>query len=125
MHLTLMSFGYKRDLPPDAEIVFDVRFLKNPHYDPALQPFSGLDKSVGEHIESDPDFADFYAKLTALLTLMLQRHRDKERQTMTIAIGCTGGKHRSVYMVQKLGGFLEKEGYKVTLNHRDLEKEKI
>lgn len=120
MHLTLMSFSYKRNVLPDADMVFDVRFLKNPHYDPALQPLCGLDAPVGAYIESDEDFHDFYTKLTALLSLMLRRLRDKDRDAASVAVGCTGGKHRSVYLVQKLGAFFQESGYKVTLEHRDL-----
>jgi len=120
MNVTLMSFGFKREVMPQAELVFDVRFLKNPHYDPALQAMTGLDALVGEHVKSDPDFAEFYQKLTGLLTLTLRRFVEKERETTTIAIGCTGGQHRSVYIAQKLGAFLQKQGYNVSIQHRDL-----
>ena len=102
-------------------MVFDVRFLKNPHYDPALKPMSGLDAPVGDYIESDTGFADFFAHLTQLVTPLLPRYLDEGKNYLTIAIGCTGGRHRSVYLVQKLGAFLHAAGYNTTLRHRDLE----
>ncbi len=120
LSVVLTSFSFKGGLPRDADIVFDVRFLKNPHYDSSLRPLNGLNKAVGDYIESDRDFAYFYGKLTDLLKPLLPRYLEEGKNYLTIAVGCTGGKHRSVYMVQKLGAFLETSGYKVTLRHRDL-----
>ena len=122
LSVILTSFSFKNGLPRDADMVFDVRFLKNPHYDPVLKNENGMHKDVGAYIESDRDFADFYHKLTDMLMPLLPRYLEEGKNYLTIAIGCTGGKHRSVYMVQKLGGFLECNGYKVTIRHRELEK---
>lgn len=120
--LLLTSFAYKRGLPAQADLVFDARFLKNPHYDEALKPLNGLDEGVGEHIETDPDFAAFYDNFTGLIMPLLPRYLAREERTQfTIAIGCTGGQHRSVYIVQKLGAFLQEAGYNVAISHRELE----
>ncbi len=118
--LILTSFAYKHGLPADANLVFDVRFLKNPHYDPDLQGLTGLDAPIGPYIESDPDFAAFYTQLTDLLILLLPRYMERKQDYFTIAVGCTGGRHRSVYIAKKLSEFLSGQGYKVTLKHREL-----
>lgn len=121
LSIVLSSFSFKRGIPREADMVFDVRFLKNPHYNPELKPLSGLDESVGKYIESDTGFGDFFTHLTTLITPLLPRYLEEGKNYLTIAIGCTGGRHRSVYLVQKLGGFLHRAGYNITLRHRDLE----
>jgi len=121
LSVVLTSFSFKRGVPPDADIVFDVRFLKNPYYDPTLRHLTGQDAAVGEHIESDPGFTSFFTSLTGLLGPLLPRYLEEGKHYLTIAIGCTGGRHRSVYVVKKLGAFLGGSDYKVTLRHRDLE----
>lgn len=120
LSVVLTSFSFKHGLPRDADMVFDVRFLKNPHYDPELQPLTGLDPRVGAHVASDPGFDAFYSGLTGFVLPLLPRYLDEGKSYLTIGIGCTGGKHRSVYLVQKLGAFLEGHGYNVTLRHRDI-----
>jgi UPF0042 nucleotide-binding protein len=121
LSVVLTSFSFKHGLPREADMVFDVRFLKNPHYDNVLRPLSGLDSEVGKYIESDAGFAVFFKNLTAFITPLFPRYLEEGKNYLTIAIGCTGGRHRSVYLVQKLGGFLQQTGYNVTLRHRDLE----
>ncbi len=121
LSVVLTSFSFKRGIPREADMVFDVRFLRNPHYDPGLRQLTGLDSSVGKYIESDIGFADFFTNLTTLITPLLPRYLEEGKNYLTIAIGCTGGRHRSVYIVQKLGGFLQQAGYNMTLRHRDLE----
>lgn len=121
LSIVLTSFSFKRGLPREADMVFDVRFLKNPHYDAKLKSLTGLDKKVAAYIESDAGFADFFQRLSGLLKPLLPRYLDEGKNYLTLAIGCTGGKHRSVYLVQKLGAFLHEQGYNVTLRHRDLE----
>jgi UPF0042 nucleotide-binding protein len=118
--LTVLSFSFKRGLPREADNVIDVRFLKNPHYDPALRQLSGRDKPVGQHIESDHDFASFYEGLCTLVSPLLPRYVAEGKHYLTIAIGCTGGQHRSVYVAEKLSAFLRAQGYNVTTRHRDL-----
>lgn len=120
--LTLMSFSYRRGLPETADMAVDVRFLKNPFYDTALSKLTGLDQAAGDYIESDPDFAAFFSHLTELLLPLLPRYFTEERKNFTFAIGCTGGQHRSVYVVEKLAAFLRDKGYKVTVQHRDLKR---
>ncbi|MDE3017274.1 MAG: RNase adapter RapZ [Pseudomonadota bacterium] len=119
--LSLVSFSYRRGLPREADLVFDVRFLKNPYYNPELKHLNGLDAAVGKAIEADAVFADFYARLTGLLAPLLPCYLEEGKHYLTIAVGCTGGRHRSVYMVQKLGEFFREGGYNITLRHRDLE----
>lgn len=121
-HLSVVvtSFSFKQGLPREADIVFDVRFLKNPHYVPELKPKTGLETEVGEYVESDEDFAPFFDNLTGLLAPLLPRYMAEGKHYLTIGIGCTGGRHRSVHVAQKLGGFLEASGYKVTVRHRDI-----
>ncbi len=121
LSVVLTSFSFKYGIPREADMVFDVRFLKNPHYDLHLRPLSGLDTEVGKYIESDAGFANFFQNLTNLITPLLPRYLEEGKCYLTIAIGCTGGKHRSVYISKKLGEFLDKSGYNITLRHRDLE----
>ncbi|MEK9672218.1 MAG: RNase adapter RapZ [Rhodospirillaceae bacterium] len=116
----VVSFSYKRSVPRDADLVFDVRFLKNPHYDLSLRPLSGLDDDVGDYVSRDPGFDGFFANLTALLTPLLPRYADEGKSYLTIAIGCTGGRHRSVYTAEKLGARLAEQGERVRIRHRDL-----
>ncbi|MDX1975635.1 MAG: RNase adapter RapZ [Rickettsiales bacterium] len=120
MSVALSSFSFKHGLPRDADMVFDVRFLTNPHYDPELQPLTGLDEAVGKRIETDPNFAAFFDRLIGLIKPLLPRYVEEGKNYLTIAIGCTGGKHRSVYVTQKLGHMLQMHGYNVTIRHRDL-----
>ncbi|MEQ1790316.1 MAG: RNase adapter RapZ, partial [Rickettsiales bacterium] len=121
LSVVLSSFSFKHGVPREADMVFDVRFLKNPHYDDKLRPLSGLNHAVGKYIESDIGFIDFFNNLTTLISPLLPRYLEEGKNYLTIAIGCTGGRHRSVYLVQKLGGFLEQTGYNITIRHRDLE----
>lgn len=120
LSVVLTSFSFKHGIPREADMLFDVRFLRNPHYDSALRELTGLDKEVGEYIEADIDFADFFKNMTTLISQLLPRYLEEGKNYLTIAIGCTGGRHRSVYTVQKLGKFLEQAGYNLTLRHRDL-----
>jgi UPF0042 nucleotide-binding protein len=122
LSVVLTSFSFKRSIPREADMVFDVRFLKNPYYDVSLRPLNGLDAIVGATIESDYGFEDFYQRLTGFVLPLLPRYIEEGKHYLTIAIGCTGGRHRSVYVVQKLGAFLKSAGYKVTTRHRDMEK---
>jgi RNase adapter protein RapZ len=118
-NIALLSFSFRQGLPNGADMVIDARFLQNPFYVPSLKEFSGLDKAAGDYIESDPDFPGFFAGLTALLVPLLPRYL-AEKNTFTLAIGCTGGRHRSVYVAKKLGEFLRDQGYDVAITHRDL-----
>jgi len=116
------SFGYRNGLPRDADLVFDVRFLKNPHYDLDLRPLTGKDDAVGDYIKTDPAFALFFQRLTELLDLLLERYQAEGKSYLTIALGCTGGHHRSVFVARSLENWLDEHGHAVQIRHRDLDK---
>lgn len=120
MTLFVMSFGFKNGLPREADLVFDVRFLVNPHYDPMLKALTGRDKAVADHVAADPDFQPFFNNLTTLLTPLLPRYAQEGKSYLTVAVGCTGGRHRSVAVTEKLSQWLEQRGERVHLRHRDL-----
>jgi UPF0042 nucleotide-binding protein len=107
MTLSLTSFAYPKGLPRDADLVFDMRFLRNPHYDPILRSKTGLDPDVAAYVELDPDFEAYLSKITDLLRLLLPRFVREGKKYANIAIGCTGGRHRSVHVVQRLAIWLE------------------
>ncbi|MEQ8349072.1 MAG: RapZ family nucleotide-binding protein [Sneathiellaceae bacterium] len=119
MTVVLTSFSFRRGLPREADLVFDVRFLRNPHYDPALQPRTGDDPEVGAYIAADPGFPPFFEQLSGMLRLLLPRYAAEGKQYLTIAIGCTGGRHRSVFTARSLADLLASDGIQVTLRHRD------
>jgi len=114
------SFSYKKGIPREADLVFDVRFLRNPHYDLALRSLTGLDADVGAYVEQDDAFNGFWGNLTNLIQPLLPRYSAEGKSYLTIAIGCTGGQHRSVYLAEKLWKWLQKNGENVQLQHREL-----
>lgn len=118
--LFVTSFSYARGVPREADLVFDVRFLRNPHYDADLQALSGRDAAVGSYIEADPDFAEFLANLKSLIAPLLPRYAEEGKSYLTIAIGCTGGRHRSVFVTEQLARWLGEKGETVHVLHRDL-----
>ncbi len=119
MLVNVRSFGYKHGVPSDADLMFDVRFLRNPHYVPELQPFTGADAAVEAYVLADPDARPYLDKLKDLLAFSLPRYSDEGKSYLTVAIGCTGGRHRSVVFARLLGDFLRAQGYEVVLEHRD------
>jgi len=120
MTLTLMSFGFARGMPPVADLVFDMRFLDNPHWDPVLKPLTGQDAPVGEHIRRDPAFAEAFERIRDLLLLLLPRYQAQGKAYVTVAFGCTGGRHRSVFVTEQMGAALRGAGFSPTLLHRNL-----
>jgi UPF0042 nucleotide-binding protein len=116
----IVSFSFARGLPREADLVFDVRFLRNPYYLPALKPLTGQDAAVADYVGSDPDFAAFYDRMTGLLFPLLPRYVREGKKYLTIAIGCTGGRHRSVMVANRLGGDLRERGWRVAVAHRDI-----
>jgi UPF0042 nucleotide-binding protein len=106
MIVSLMSFAYPKGLPREADLVFDARFLRNPHYDPILRPKTGLDPDVGAYVEEDPDFVKFFSQIRELIDLLLPRFVQEGKKYATITIGCTGGRHRSVHLIEKLANHL-------------------
>jgi len=121
LRIFLTSFGYRNGLPRDADLVFDVRFLKNPHYVPELKPKTGLDRVVGAYIEQDPALEPFVTHLMALLEPLLPLYEAEGKSYLTIAVGCTGGQHRSVYMVERLRDLLDKRNVPAEARHRDIQ----
>lgn len=121
--VSLVSFGFPVGLPREADLVFDARFLRNPHYDQALKPLTGLDSVVAAYVEADPDFAEFLARLDGLIGLLLPRFVQEGKKYATIAVGCTGGRHRSVHIIETLAATLTRTGWRVTINHRELARE--
>jgi UPF0042 nucleotide-binding protein len=118
--LTVMSFGFTRGLPRNADSVFDMRFLKNPHWVSALREQTGLDAAVGKHIATDPGYAEALAKIEDLLLMLLPRYRAEGKSYISIAFGCTGGRHRSVHVAERVAARLREAGFSPTVEHRDL-----
>ena len=123
LNVIVMSFAYSRGLPRGADLVFDVRFLRNPHYDESLRPLTGLDSTVGEFVSKDEGFDSFFDKLVAMLLPLLPRYEREGKSYLTIAVGCTGGRHRSVFVAEHLAARLGEER-PVTVRHRDLNQER-
>jgi UPF0042 nucleotide-binding protein len=118
--VTVMSFSYRIGIPREADLVFDVRFLSNPHYVDALRPLDGETPEVATFIERDPALSGFMASLDALIKPLLPSYEREGKSYLTIAVGCTGGKHRSVYVAKKLADALGASGRPIALIHRDL-----
>ncbi len=120
MTVTVTSFGFARGMPPVADLVFDMRFLDNPHWDPELRALTGLDRGVGTHVESDPAFASAFARIRDLLIELLPRYAAQGKRYVNIAFGCTGGRHRSVFVAEKIAEALREGGFSPTVLHRNL-----
>ena len=118
--VSVISFSYRRGIPREADLVFDVRFLSNPHYEKDLQPLTGKDDAVGKFIAADPDFSTFYGSLIQLIEPLFPRFRVEGKSYLTIAIGCTGGQHRSVYVAERIHAWLVSRGENVTITHREI-----
>lgn len=121
LSIFVTSFSYRRGVPREADLVFDVRFLKNPHYEPLLKPLSGLDRPVAAYIRKDADYRPFLQGLTRLLEPLLPRYVAEGKSYLTIALGCTGGRHRSVFVAEELAAWLRDLGQRVQVHHRDLD----
>ncbi len=117
--VSVMSFSYRRGLPREADLVFDVRFLKNPHYEPTLKPLTGRNPAVAAYVATDPGYRPFIESLHGLIGPLLPRFDAEGKSYLTIAVGCTGGRHRSVTVAEELAGWLRGAGRSVTLSHRD------
>ncbi|MEQ5787160.1 RNase adapter RapZ [Erythrobacter sp. NFXS35] len=118
--LTLSSFGFARGMPPLADLVFDMRFLDNPHWDPALRDLTGQDAAVGAHIERDPAFDEAFTRIRDLLLMLLPRYQAQGKPYVHVAFGCTGGRHRSVYTAERMAEGLRAAGFSPTVRHRNL-----
>ena len=120
MQLTVESFGYKHGIPLDVDLVFDVRFLPNPHWDEALRPLSGLDQPVSEFVLQQPLAIEFVDKIDALFGMLIPAYRAEGKSYLTVAIGCTGGRHRSVAIAEELGRKFIQLGHHPRVIHRDI-----
>jgi UPF0042 nucleotide-binding protein len=120
MTVTVTSFGFSRGMPPVADFVFDMRFLNNPYWDPQLRPLTGKDAAVADFIRSDPAFDGAYTRILDLLLTVLPRFKINGKGYVHIAFGCTGGRHRSVFVVEQIGAALREAGFSPTLLHRNL-----
>jgi RNase adapter protein RapZ len=122
MLVSLVSFGYKYGVPSDSDLVFDVRFLPNPHFVPGLRRYTGQDPKVRKYIESFPQTGEFLRRIESLLVYLIPHYIHEGKSYLTISIGCTGGKHRSVMLAEQLKKSLEKRGFSSKVTHRDLDK---
>ena len=120
MTVTVASFGFARGVPPAADLVFDMRYLDNPHWQPELRGLTGLDQAVGAHIERDEAFAANFERIRDLLLDLLPRYAAQGKSYVNIAFGCTGGRHRSVFMAEKIAAALREGGFSPTVLHRNL-----
>jgi len=118
--IAIHSFSYRLGLPQQADLVFDVRFLKNPHYEESLRDGTGQDIAVATFIEADPDLPAFMDHLSNLLFWLLPKYRDEGKSYLDIAIGCTGGQHRSVFVAEAISKLLREKGFAVRAVHRDI-----
>jgi UPF0042 nucleotide-binding protein len=120
--VSVVSFGYRYGVPTDADLVFDVRFLPNPHFVPRLREFTGKDPKVRRYIRSFPQTGEFLRRVEGLLTYLIPHYAREGKSYLTIAFGCTGGRHRSVMMSEAVEKYLEKRGTTAKVVHRDIEK---
>jgi UPF0042 nucleotide-binding protein len=119
----LVSFGFKHGIPIDADLVFDIRFLPNPHFVDALRPLDGRDERVSEFIFKHEESRELLRRLEELLDFLLPAYQREGKAYLTVAVGCTGGRHRSVSFVEALRRFLEKRGFPPSIVHRDMDRE--
>jgi len=119
----LMSFGFKYGVPPEAHILFDVRFLANPYFDPALKPLSGLDEKIRKYVLGVPETTQFLALSEQYLRFLLPQYEKEGKTYLVVGIGCTGGRHRSVVIAQEIGAMIKEWGWDTIITHRDIDKE--
>lgn len=119
--LTILSFGFSRGVPRNADLMFDMRFLRNPHWVDHLRPKTGLDPDVAAYIADDPAYAEAVGKIEDLLLSLLPRYADGGKAYITVAFGCTGGRHRSVHVADRVGRYLQAAGFSPTISHRNME----
>ena len=120
--LSVESFSYKRGLPRGVDMIFDVRFLANPHWQDNLRALDGRSVAVAEFVADDPRFQDFFGKLEAMVLSLLPAFKDEGKTYLSIGLGCTGGQHRSVAVAERLAKALAEQGWQVSTRHRELER---
>jgi len=119
--LTIMSFGFSRGLPRNADLVFDMRFLQNPHWVESLRPRTGLDPEVASYIATDPAYASVVGQIEALILSLVPRYAEAGKAYVTVAFGCTGGRHRSVHVAERIATTLREKGFSPTVSHRNMD----
>lgn len=119
--LSVMSFGFARGIPGNADLVFDMRFLRNPHWVDSLRPGTGKDRNVAEYVAGDPAYANALERIEGLIETLIPRYRAEGKSYVTIAFGCTGGRHRSVHVAERVAARLHDAGFSPTVTHRDLQ----
>jgi len=122
LSVTVHTFSYKRGLPRGLDIVLDCRFLRNPHWDPALRTLDGRDAEVDAYVAADPRFDAFFEKVKGLADLLLPAYKEEGKSHLSIGFGCTGGQHRSVTVAERLAKALANEGWQVSKRHREMER---
>lgn len=125
LQTSVVSFGYKHGLPLDVDLVFDCRFLPNPHWVPDLRPLTGLDGPVRAYVSAQPDTGEFLTRLEDLFGLLLPAYVKEGKSYLSVGVGCTGGTHRSVVIAEELGRILREKGFDPTVSHRDIEKHRF
>lgn len=119
--LTILSFGFSRGMPRNADLMFDMRFLRNPHWDEALRAKTGQDADVAAYIVADPAYEEAVGKIEELLKIVLPRYAEAGKAYITVAFGCTGGRHRSVHVAERVARYLQDAGFSPTVSHRNME----
>ena len=122
LSISITSFGFRNGLPSVADLVFDVRFLKNPYYDQNLRELNGTDLAVGDYIKKDPVYQQFFEKLTNMMSFLIDCYVLEGKNYLTVAFGCTGGKHRSVFLAESLAQWFRNRNFLVNTRHRDVDK---
>lgn len=122
MAIQIMSFSYRRALPIGADLVFDCRFLRNPHWDPDLRAMDGRQQAVQSYVSQDARFEAFWSQINAMLDLLLPAFKEEGKSHLTVAFGCTGGRHRSVSLAEMTASSLAQKGWQVSKRHRDVDK---
>jgi len=120
LNIHLLSFGYKKGVPLEADLMFDARFLPNPHFVPRLKVFSGKDKRIVKYLQSFPETAEFIRRVGNLLKYLIPKYVKEGKRYLTVAVGCTGGRHRSVYVVEELAKLLSNKKQSIQVQHRDI-----
>ena len=118
--ITVTSFGFSRGVPHNADLVFDLRFLRNPHWDSKLRPMTGMDAAVADYVSADPKYDEAMQKIRDLLRFLLPLYDAQGKAYVNIAFGCTGGRHRSVHVAETFGNWLREDGFALTVAHRNL-----
>ena len=121
--VSIVSFGFKYGTPRDADLVFDVRFLPNPHWIDELRPLPGTNAKVREYVEGQEEYGPFMKRLEGLLDVVVPGYVDEGKSYLTVAIGCTGGRHRSIVVADDLADYFEERGHRVTVSHRDVDRD--